>query len=76
MFNTGIVMSAKGAARTASPRQEPIAPRSVLRGIVRTGLLCCMLGTPMLHAADFSSYRGLHFGMDLTAAAAQAGSGA
>jgi hypothetical protein len=45
-------------------------------GVVRSGLLCCALGMPMLHAADFSSYRGLHFGMDLTAAAAQAGAGA
>ncbi len=37
------------------------------------GILCSGLGTPMLHAADFASYRGLKFGMDLTAAAAQSG---
>jgi hypothetical protein len=76
MFNTGVIRSAKGAARTAGPSQEPIAPRSVLRGVIRSGVLFCMLATPMLYAADFSSYRGLHFGMDLAAAAAQAGSGA
>jgi hypothetical protein len=37
------------------------------------GILCGGLGTPMLHATDFASYRGLKFGMDLPAAAAQSG---
>src|ERR1700674_4411699 len=37
------------------------------------GLLCGVLGTSMLAAADFSSYRGFQFGMNLSAAAKQAG---
>jgi len=41
-------------------------------GIVRGGILCGVLGASILHGADFSSYRGLQFGMDLTAAAKQA----
>lgn len=36
-------------------------------------LLCAALGTPMVSAADFSSYRGIQFGMDLSSAAQQAG---
>jgi hypothetical protein len=38
------------------------------------GLLCCGLGTSMLHAGDFSTYRGLQFGATLATAAAQTGS--
>src|SRR5690349_3537134 len=37
------------------------------------GILCGLLGVSMLDAADFSSYRGLQFGMKLSAAAKQAG---
>ena len=40
-------------------------------GIV--GLLCGVLGTAALGAADFSSYRGLRFGMSIAAAETQAG---
>lgn len=36
-------------------------------------LLCAALGTPVIRAADFSSYRGIQFGMDLSSAAEQAG---
>lgn len=44
---------------------------SARSGII--GILCGVLGTSMLYAGDFSSYRGLQFGMNLTAAAKQAG---
>ena len=37
------------------------------------GILFAVFATPVIHAADFSSYRGLQFGMDLTTAAKQAG---
>jgi hypothetical protein len=37
------------------------------------GILCCLMGTPILHAGDFSSYRGFQFGMSLSAAAKQSG---
>src|SRR5579864_5012787 len=37
------------------------------------GLLCGVLGTSMLCAADFSNYRGFQFGMNVSAAAKQAG---
>src|SRR6266567_6685377 len=37
------------------------------------GILCALIGTSVLYAADFSSYRGLQFGMDLSAAAKMAG---
>jgi hypothetical protein len=37
------------------------------------GILCGVLGTSILYAGDFSSYRGLQFGMDVSAAAEQAG---
>lgn len=36
-------------------------------------LWCGMLGTSMLSAADFSTYRGFQFGMSVSAAAKQAG---
>lgn len=42
-------------------------------GIVWSGVLCGVLGASILHGADFSSYRGLQFGMDLATAAKQAG---
>jgi hypothetical protein len=37
------------------------------------GIICGFLGTSMLDAGDFSSYRGFHLGMSLTAAAKEAG---
>src|SRR5712691_3338561 len=37
------------------------------------GMLCGVLGTSMLSGGDFSSYRGLQFGMNVSAAAKQAG---
>jgi len=37
------------------------------------GTLCCVLGAFTLYATDLSSYRGLQFGMDPTAAATVAG---
>jgi hypothetical protein len=36
-------------------------------------ILCAVLGTSLLHAADFASYRGFQFGMTLSDAAKQAG---
>ncbi len=36
-------------------------------------ILCGALGTSILYAGDFSSYRGLQFGMNVSAAAKQAG---
>ena len=47
-------------------------------GIGRSGILCSVflcggLGASILHGADFSKYRGLEFGMSLTAEAAQTG---
>ncbi len=42
-------------------------------GLLAIPLLCAALGTPMVRAADFSSYRGIEFGMNLSAAAEQAG---
>ncbi len=42
-------------------------------GLLAIPLLCAVLGTPMIRAADFSSYRGLQFGMNLSSAAKQAG---
>ena len=38
-------------------------------GLLAIPLLCAALGTPMVRAADFSSYRGIEFGMNLSAAA-------
>lgn len=35
--------------------------------------LCAALGAPTAHAADFSTYRGMQFGMSLSSAAKQAG---
>jgi hypothetical protein len=37
------------------------------------GILCGVLGTSILYAGDFSSYRGLQFGMNVPAAAEQVG---
>jgi hypothetical protein len=37
------------------------------------GILCAVLGMSALYAGDFTSYRGLRFGMDLAAAAKQSG---
>ena len=45
--------------------------RSIGAGAIRV-IFCGILGTAMLHAVDFSSYRGLQFGMDLAAATKQA----
>jgi hypothetical protein len=45
----------------------------IRRGLLTIGVLIGLIGTSTLFAADFSSYRGLQFGMDLTAAAKQAG---
>ena len=42
-------------------------------GPLAIALLCAALGTPVIRAADFSSYRGMQFGMDLSSAAEQAG---
>jgi hypothetical protein len=42
-------------------------------GAFRLPFLCAVLGTCLLPAADFSSYRGFQFGMNLTQAAEQAG---
>ena len=42
-------------------------------GPLAIALLCAALGTPVIRAADFSSYRGIQFGMDLSSAAQQAG---
>jgi len=36
-------------------------------------MLCVAVGAPMLSATDFSSYRGMQFGMNLSTAAKQAG---
>lgn len=36
-------------------------------------ILCAMVGTSILYAGDFSSYRGLQFGMSVSAAAEQVG---
>ena len=36
-------------------------------------IVCAGLGLSMLHAGDFSSYRGMQFGMNLSTAAKQAG---
>ena len=36
-------------------------------------LLCLALGVSAVHAADFSTYRGMQFGMSLSSAATQAG---
>jgi hypothetical protein len=41
--------------------------------ILTIPILCAMVGTSILYAGDFSSYRGLRFGMNLSAAAEQAG---
>ena len=45
----------------------------IRRGLPTIGILFGVIGTPTLFAADFSSYRGLQFGMDLTATTKQAG---
>ena len=37
------------------------------------GILCGVLGTSMLSGGDFSNYRGLQFGMNVSAAAKQGG---
>ena len=42
-------------------------------GLLAIPLLFAVLGTPMVRAADFSSYCGIQFGMDLSSAAEQAG---
>ncbi|HYL34648.1 MAG TPA: hypothetical protein VEV17_01905 [Bryobacteraceae bacterium] len=42
-------------------------------GLLAIPLLCAALGMPMVRAADFSSYRGMQFGMNLSSAAKQAG---
>lgn len=42
-------------------------------GVLAIALLFAALGTPMVRAADFSSYRGIQFGMDLSSAAEEAG---
>jgi len=47
--------------------------RAIGVGVLFGGLLCGVLGTPVLRAGDFSSYRGFQFGMNLSAAAKQAG---
>ena len=36
-------------------------------------MLCIALGSPTLHAGDLSSYRGMHFGMNLATAGKQRG---
>lgn len=48
-----------------------IAKSNARVGII--GLLCCLIATSMLHAADFSSYRAFQFGMSPAAAAKQSG---
>ena len=53
--------------RGSGSESEMIGARTAL------GILCGVLGTSMLGAGDFSSYRGFQFGMDLSAAAKQAG---
>lgn len=46
----------------------------MIRGAISaTAVLLALIGASPLRAADFSSYRGLQFGMDMTAAAKQAG---
>ena len=45
----------------------------MIRARIALGILCGVLGTSMLRAGDFSSYRGFQFGMDVSAAAKQAG---
>ena len=42
-------------------------------GPLAIALLCVALGTPTVRAADFSSYRGMQFGMSLPSAAKQSG---
>jgi hypothetical protein len=41
--------------------------------ICAIAILCCVLGTSTLYSGDFSHYRGLQFGMSLSAAAKAAG---
>lgn len=45
----------------------------MIRARAVIGILCGLLGTSILDARDFSSYRGLQFGMSLPAAAKEAG---
>ena len=45
----------------------------MIRASAAIGILCALLGTSLLDAGDFSSYRGLQFGMNLAAAAKEAG---
>jgi len=77
MFANGIVRSphrADSALQTV--RDSPMSGRGRLRcagEFLKSGILCGIFAASVLHAADFSSYRGLQFGMDLAAAAAQAG---
>jgi hypothetical protein len=54
--------------RSAEGGREMIRAHSGTIAIVSV-----VLGTSMLCAADFSTYRGMHFGMNLTAAAKQTG---
>jgi hypothetical protein len=46
---------------------------AIANGISGRLILCGLLGTSILAAGDFSSYRGFQFGMTLSAAAKQAG---
>lgn len=41
--------------------------------VLKNTIFCAVLGTSLVYAGDFSSYRGLQFGMNLSVAAKQAG---
>jgi hypothetical protein len=62
---------------TADPIPAVAGPMSgcgLMRArICAIGILCGVLGTSALYSADFSHYRGLQFGMTLSAAAKAAG---
>ena len=44
--------------------------------LIAIPLLCAALGASTVHAADFSSYRGMRFGMSVSSAATEAGTNA
>jgi hypothetical protein len=65
MFDTG--QKSTGSGRAFPSITKSNAPAAII------GILCCLIGTSMLHAADFSSYRKFQFGMSPAAAAKQSG---
>src|ERR1700688_3361471 len=59
--------------RDSERERDSGSESEMIRARMALGILCGVLGASMLHAGDFSSYRGFQFGMDLSAAAKQAG---